>query len=127
MILVILSLIANKHAIFCACFHMSSFSTTVHSTRHCTCYPTYLPLFLKIQFLTMLLSQRETEIQITALFQAKGIQFGRRTFCSKLVPHRQGALQEVLPTSLMLFHTHFVNLTKETFYLMNMSCIRLRI
>jgi len=75
----------------------------------------------------MLLPQRETEIQSTALFQAKGIQFERWIFCSKLVPHYQGVLQEVLPTSLMLFHKHFGNLSKETFYLMNMSYISLRI
>jgi len=99
---------------------------TVHSTRHCTCHPTYFPLFLKIQFLTMLLPQRETEIHSIALFQAKGIQFERRTFCSKLVPHCQGALQEVLPTSLMLFHKCFGNLSKQIFYVMNMSSISRR-
>jgi len=75
----------------------------------------------------MLLPQRETEILSTALFQKKGIQFERRTFCSKLVLHCQGPLQEVLPTSLMLFHKHYGNLSNEKFYLMNMSYTKLRI
>jgi hypothetical protein len=75
----------------------------------------------------MLLPQRETKIHSTALFQRKGIQFERRTFCSKLVRHCQGSLQEVLPTSLMLFHKYFGNLSNDTFYLMNMSNTKLRI
>jgi len=103
MSLVILSLIAHNPAIFRSCLHISSFSPTVHSTRHCTYHLTYFSLFLKTQFLTMLLPQRETEIHSTALFQAKGIQFEGRPFCSKLVPHCQGALQEVLLTSLCSF------------------------
>jgi hypothetical protein len=68
----------------------------------------------------------ETEIHSTALYQAKGIQFERRTFCSKPAPQCQGALQDVLPTSLMLFHKQFGNLSKTTFYLVNTSFIRLR-
>jgi len=127
MFLVTLSLIAHKHVIFRLCFHISSFSLSVLSTRHCICHPTYFPLFLKIQYLTMLLPQRETDIHSTSLFQAKGIKFERRTFCSKLVPHCRGALQEVLLTSLILFHKHFGNLSKQIFYLMNMSCINRRV
>jgi hypothetical protein len=65
--------------------------------------------------LTVLLPQRETEVQSTALFQVKGIQSERRTFCSKLVPHRQGALQEVLHMSLCSFTNNLVIYLKIRF------------
>jgi hypothetical protein len=75
----------------------------------------------------MLLPQRLAQIHSTGLLQAKGIQFERQIFCSKLVPHYQEALQGVLPTPLILFHIHFGTLSKKTFYLMNMTYIWLRI
>ena len=71
----------------------------------------------------MLLPQRETEIHSTVLFHAKGIQFERQIFCSKLVPHCQDALQEAHVCDAL--SQTFGNLSKDTFYLINMSYIKL--